>query len=428
MSGDLVAGDELAAGASALPAQISTFDFGALLRAGQRQGQLSHDDIVEALPHVDLTEDTLLHVLSQIETAGIVVVDEPIAHEELHGDLTEILSEPVPVAPQGAPEVPAKRPAAVAKSPSSPPAQISGDGSDAVRSYLHEIGKVALLTAEEEVELATELRRGVAAQERLAAGAGPEERTGLKLEARRGERAKLRLTESNLRLVVSIAKRYRNRGVAFLDLIQEGNIGLMKAVDRFDPDKGFRFSTYATWWIRQAITRALADQARTIRIPVHLVEAINQVIYTQRSLHQQLGREPSSAEVADAVGISAERIDELLTFNQDTISIEQPVGDDGGFAIGDMIEDATAENPGKVAELHQLDASLRKVLEDLEPREREIVAMRFGIGDGTIRTLDEVGHHFGVTKERVRQIEARTLYKLRNNEATAQFLAYLEDD
>jgi len=408
-----------------LPASLPRFEFEALMRAGKRSGQLTHDDVVEALPDVELDHETLDVVVGVIEGAGIVLVDDLEPHLDALPDLDEEVAA-VPAPPVAAPAKaakPAKRPAKVAAEPVS-----RADSADAVRAYLQEIGKVRLLTAEEEIELASEMRAGGMAAERLAdADLDPAEAAGLRLDARRGQRARQRLTEANLRLVVSIAKRYRSRGVAFLDLIQEGNIGLMKAVERFDPDKGFRFSTYATWWIRQAITRALADQARTIRIPVHLVEAINQVVFAQRQLHQQLGHEPTAAEVGAFLGVSETRVMDLLTLNQDTVSIEQPVGEDGGIQLGDMLEDLNAENPGVVAERHQLDATLREVLSELNERERAVVRLRFGLDDGKVRTLDEVGQAFGVTKERVRQIEAMTLSKLRRPEKLERIKDYLEE-
>ena len=246
----------------------------------------------------------------------------------------------------------------------------------------------------------------------------------LKLQIRRGEQARDELIRANLRLVVSIAKKYRNRGMAFLDLIQEGNLGLMRAVERFDPERGFKMSTYATWWIRQAITRAIADQVRTIRIPVHLMEQITSAVATQRRLTQELGRDATVDEVAQELGMTAEKVREFLRLNQDTVSLEQPVGDDN-FSLSDLIEDATTASPEEEASKHLLEDTLRGVLGDLSERERLVVAMRFGLGGTRVATLEEVGREFGITRERVRQIEAKTMAKLRRPENAAALRTFL---
>ena len=308
-----------------------------------------------------------------------------------------------------------------------------GAGSDPVHTYLKEIGKVPLLTGALEVELARRIEDGAEAAALLAehgqaaTSHGPGSRTDLRVRVRRGQQAKEALIEANLRLVVSIAKRYRNRGLAFLDLIQEGNLGLMRAVEKFDYTKGFKFSTYATWWIRQAITRALADQGRTIRIPVHMVETINKVVRVQRQLLQELGREPTVEEIAVRVEFPADRVREIQRINQDTVSLEQPMGEEEDFSLSDLIEDQAAEVPDDAATRVMLHAAVREALAGLPEREREVMALRFGLDDGRVRTLEEVGKAFGVTRERIRQIEAKTLAKLRHPNAAQPLRDFLEE-
>jgi len=317
---------------------------------------------------------------------------------------------------------------------------ISTSAEDPVHTYLKEIGKVPLLSAELEVEMARRIEAGNEAAARLAAheeaeaqGAPPEDVLSPDEQARErrvvrlGEQAKEVLIEANLRLVVSIAKRYRNRGLAFLDLIQEGNLGLMRAVDKFDYEKGFKFSTYATWWIRQAITRAIADQARTIRIPVHMVETINKVVWAQRHLLQELGREPTPEEVAQRVEFPIERVREIQRLSLDTVSLEQPVGEEDDFSLSDLIEDRSAVVPDDAATRAMLDRAVKAALAFLTEREQDIVRLRFGLDDGKIRTLEEVGKEFGVTRERVRQIESKTLAKLRRPDAAFLLRDYLEE-
>ena len=291
---------------------------------------------------------------------------------------------------------------------------------DPVRMYLKEIGKIQLLTYDEETKLASIIVTGNQAQEQLASieeeGYEIPESDLEKLRelVRKGEVAKNKLVEANLRLVVSIAKKYVGRGLQFLDLIQEGNMGLMKAVEKFDSDRGFKFSTYATWWIRQAITRAVADQARTIRIPVHMVETINKLVRVQRQLVQELSREPSPEEVADRMGIPVEKVQQIQKIAQEPISLEAPVGEEEDSSLGDFISDPTALDPYEYTAQEMLKKELNEVLQGLTDREEKVLRMRFGLLDGRQRTLEEVGREFGVTRERIRQIEAKALRKLKH--------------
>ena len=305
---------------------------------------------------------------------------------------------------------------------------------DPVRMYLKEIGKVSLLTAAEEVDLAMKIEAGVEAMVQLDAS---EEEGGVPLERRERRRlsrieqvgldAKQQLIEANLRLVVSIAKRYVGRGMLFLDLIQEGNLGLIRAVEKFDYTKGFKFSTYATWWIRQAITRAIADQARTIRIPVHMVETINKLIRVSRQLLQELGREPTPEEIAEEMSMPVERVREILKISQEPVSLETPIGEEEDSQLGDFIEDDAAVVPPDAASFSMLQEQLAKTLEGLAERERKVITLRFGLEDGHPRTLEEVGREFGVTRERIRQIESKTLAKLRHPSRSQKLKDYLED-
>lgn len=305
---------------------------------------------------------------------------------------------------------------------------------DPVRMYLKEIGKVSLLTAAEEVDLAMKIEAGVEAMAQLDAS---EEEGGVPLERRERRRlsrieqvgldAKQQLIEANLRLVVSIAKRYVGRGMLFLDLIQEGNLGLIRAVEKFDYTKGFKFSTYATWWIRQAITRAIADQARTIRIPVHMVETINKLVRIQRQLLQSLCREPTPEEIAEEMGLTPERVREIQKISQEPVSLETPIGEEEDSQLGDFIEDDVAVVPPDAASFSMLQEQLAKTLEGLAERERKVITLRFGLEDGHPRTLEEVGREFGVTRERIRQIESKTLAKLRHPSRSQKLKDYLED-
>lgn len=304
---------------------------------------------------------------------------------------------------------------------------------DPVRMYLKEIGKVPLLTAAEEIDLAMKIEAGVDATEKLeAADAGEleldrRERRRLGRIEQLGLDAKQQLIEANLRLVVSIAKRYVGRGMLFLDLIQEGNLGLIRAVEKFDYKKGFKFSTYATWWIRQAITRAIADQARTIRIPVHMVETINKLVRIQRQLLQEKGREPTPEEIGEQMGLTAERVREIQKISQEPVSLETPIGEEEDSQLGDFIEDDSAVVPPDAASFSMLQELLGKVLDGLAERERKVISLRFGLEDGHQRTLEEVGREFGVTRERIRQIESKTLAKLRHPSKSSKLKDFLDD-
>jgi RNA polymerase primary sigma factor len=300
--------------------------------------------------------------------------------------------------------------------------------SDPVRMYLQEIGRYPLLDAQQEVELAMQVEAGAKAAERLESMAvlEPTERVLLKRQARNAERAKARLAESNLRLVVSIAKKYVGRGLSLLDLIQEGNLGLIRAVEKFDYRRGFKFSTYATWWIRQAVTRALADQGRTIRVPVHMVETINKLAMVQRTLHQDLGREPTIEEIALDMDIESKKVTELRRIALDPVSLETPIGEEDDATIGDVVPDLGADVPVEEAAFKLLQEYLSLALESLNERERQVLVMRFGLDDGTVRTLEQVGEHFDVTRERVRQIETKALAKLRQPAKARQLEGYLE--
>jgi len=303
----------------------------------------------------------------------------------------------------------------------------AGTSTDLVRVYLREIGRVPLLTAAQEVELARRVEAGVFAAERLGQdgdlpGRLPRELLAISHD---GQRAKQQIIEANLRLVVSIAKRYAGRGLPFLDLIQEGNLGLIRAVEKFDYTKGYKFSTYASWWIRQAVSRAVADQARTIRIPVHMVETVNRILRTARMLVQTLGREPTAAEIAERVDLPAERVAEIRRLAMEPVSLHSPVGEEEGSELGDLIEDAEAVPPADLVSAGMLQSHLAEVLTHLGDREREVVRMRYGLVDGEPRTLEEVGRAFGVTRERVRQIEAKSLAKLRHPHLSEQLRDYL---
>jgi RNA polymerase primary sigma factor len=307
--------------------------------------------------------------------------------------------------------------------------QVAGATADPVKDYLKQIGKVALLNAEQEVELAKRIEAGLFAEEKTAAADGnlePKLRRELEWLAHDGRRAKNHLLEANLRLVVSLAKRYTGRGMLFLDLIQEGNLGLIRAVEKFDYTKGYKFSTYATWWIRQAITRAMADQARTIRIPVHMVEVINKLARVQRQMLQDLGREPTPEELAKELDMTPEKVVEVQKYGREPISLSTPLGEDGDSEFGDLIEDSEAVVPADAVSFTLLQEQLHAVLDTLSEREAGVVSMRFGLTDGQPKTLDEIGKVYGVTRERIRQIESKTMSKLRHPSRSQVLRDYLD--
>jgi RNA polymerase primary sigma factor len=414
-----------------------------LVKIGTAKGNLTEEEIQGALSDIDLSDDQFENVYSHFQKSGIDILDESVTDVDIHVDELDAPREDdddppddvtVEEAPEEVPvvaEKPAPKPRKKAKrrADSSSLAPLT---SDPVRMYLKEIGKVPLLTARQEVDLARKIEFGLEAVFTLEEA----EEKGVKLdraEVRRLERienvgiqAKKQLVEANLRLVVSIAKRYVGRGMLFLDLIQEGNLGLIRAVEKFDYTKGYKFSTYATWWIRQAITRAIADQARTIRIPVHMVETINKLIRVQRGLLQDLGREPTPEEIGDQMEMTAERVREILKISQEPVSLETPIGEEEDSQLGDFIEDSEAVVPPEAASFSMLQEQLSKVLDSLSERERKVIELRFGLDDGHPRTLEEVGREFGVTRERIRQIESKTLCKLRHPSRSSKLKDYLE--
>jgi RNA polymerase primary sigma factor len=367
-----------------------------LVAIGRERGGVSMADVASAFEHHDLPPDAIESVLRLLAEEGVEVLDPAVDDVE---DL----------------RVPDQGELSRRASPG-----------DLVRIYLREIGRVPLLTAEDEVELAKSIEAGLFAEEKLheADVFASNRRGDLQQLAADGVRAKQRLIEANLRLVVSIAKRYIGRGLIFLDLIQEGNLGLIRAVEKFDYTKGYKFSTYATWWIRQAVTRAIADQARTIRIPVHMVETINKLARVQRQLHQDLGREATVAEIAAEMGIAVHRVAEIQRVAQEPVSLQSPIGEEDSD-LGDFIEDADAVVPMEAAAFIMLQDQLEGILETLSPREQTIIHLRFGLTDGHPRTLEEVGREFGVTRERIRQIESKTLAKLRHPSRAQMLREYL---
>jgi RNA polymerase primary sigma factor len=385
---------------AALPREVQVDEVKDLVAKGKEAGFLSSEDIGAALAAAELPPDSMEAVLRLIADEGIEIV-EP-ADEDADDE---------PPAKSAADETDAAKTAT----------------SDPVRMYLKEIGRVPLLTAEEEVDLAKRVEAGLFASEKLlTSSVGAAMRRDLELIERDGQLAKKRLIEANLRLVVSIAKRYVGRGMLFLDLIQEGNLGLIRAVEKFDYTKGYKFSTYATWWIRQAITRAIADQARTIRIPVHMVETINKLVRIQRQLLQDLGREPTPEEIGKEMELPPERVREIQKLSQEPVSLETPIGEEDDSNLGDFIEDSDAVVPIDAASFILLQEQLDSILHTLSEREKKVIQLRFGLTDGHPRTLEEVGKEFGVTRERIRQIESKTLSKLRHPSRSQKLRDYLE--
>jgi RNA polymerase primary sigma factor len=412
-------------------------------------------DSALADPEIGLEDDedgtVDLENFDDLSDEDVVLDDEDLALETDEAEETEEAEEPEePEVEASAAEAPVAEvvklnPEAVAAAPEEeeeildlreddddlPAAQVAvaGATADPVKDYLKQIGKVPLLNAEQEVELAKRIEAGLFAEEKLA-DLGPtlttDQRIDMEWIADDGTRAKNHLLEANLRLVVSLAKRYTGRGMLFLDLIQEGNLGLIRAVEKFDYTKGYKFSTYATWWIRQAITRAMADQARTIRIPVHMVEVINKLARVQRQMLQDLGREPTPEELAVELDMTPEKVIEVQKYGREPISLHTPLGEDGDSEFGDLIEDSEAIQPGEAVSFTLLQEQLHSVLDTLSEREAGVVSMRFGLTDGQPKTLDEIGKVYGVTRERIRQIESKTMSKLRHPSRSQVLRDYLD--
>ena len=380
-----------------------------LLALGKKNGKLTLKEIADALSAVELETDDIDKLYETLEHEGIEIEGGDVLEAPIGDDEAEFKASEVE-------EVPEEELVDTS---------VLAEGfaiDDPVRMYLKEIGKVDLLSPEEEIDLAKKIMDGVAASEKMDEYESKENHDAVQADEivqwnraiKAGERAKKRLAEANLRLVVSIAKRYVGRGMLFLDLIQEGNLGLIKAVEKFDYTKGYKFSTYATWWIRQAITRAIADQARTIRIPVHMVETINKVIRVSRQLLQELGHDPSPEEIAAEMNMPVDRVRDILKIAQEPVSLETPIGEEEDSHLGDFIPDDDAPEPAEAASFMLLKEQLVEVLQTLTPREEKVLRLRFGIDDGHTRTLEEVGKEFKVTRERIRQIEAKALRKLRH--------------
>ncbi len=425
-----------------------------LLSLGSKSGSVTEDDIQVALKDVDVTDAQLTSIYQFLRDRGVEIIaaDEDEDSELSHDDMDDSMDEDdldgeesdedhdLKMAKNADAEMAStkskkksrartSRSRARARGIDASTVMLTGDP---VRMYLKEIGKVDLLTASEEVDLAMKIEAGLDASDKL------EKHENGELELTRAEMrrlmrveqvgldAKQALISANLRLVVSIAKRYVGRGMLFLDLIQEGNLGLIRAVEKFDYEKGFKFSTYATWWIRQAITRAIADQARTIRIPVHMVETINKLVRVQRQLLQDLGRDPTPEEIGAEMDMSADRVREIQKISQEPVSLETPIGEEEDSQLGDFIEDSQAVVPADAASFSMLQEQLTQVLDGLADRERKVIELRFGLVNGHPHTLEEVGREFGVTRERIRQIESKTLAKLRHPSRSSKLKDYIE--
>lgn len=401
-----------------------------LLDQGKKEGYLTAEEILDKLSVFDISPEVYDEILEMIRNEDIEIYEDVLADEdeiaaEEEEAIEELIEDEEPEDPFIDMDIDLET--HYATEDITLPTSIKIN--DPVRMYLKEIGKVELLTSEEEIDLAKIIEYAKYAEQQLAENLNLSETEAEEFRAaiHRGDLAKQRLVEANLRLVVSIAKRHVGRGMLFLDLIQEGNMGLMKAVDKFDYSKGFKFSTYATWWIRQAITRAIADQARTIRIPVHMVETINKLVRYQRQLVQELGREPSAEEIAAKMNTTPEKVREILKISQEPISLESPVGEEDDSNLGDFIPDSDAISPDEFASNELLKDELNDVLETLTDREERVLRLRFGLDDGRTRTLEEVGKEFGVTRERIRQIEAKALRKLRHPSRSKKLKDFMED-
>ncbi|MEU6536649.1 RNA polymerase sigma factor [Streptomyces sp. NPDC047000] len=396
-----------------------------LIEYGTDSGLAADSALEAALPHASAAMTLEVAPVQTQTLAQTVTPAVPAQKRAAHHPETA----PEPHDPQEPPaELPEDAPEAAEPPPPTRATETAGPSSDLFRQYLREIGRVPLLTAAEEVELARRVEAGLFAEEKL--GSTPDLDSELALDLDRlvvmGRMAKRRLIEANLRLVVSVAKRYVGRGLTMLDLVQEGNLGLIRAVEKFDYARGYKFSTYATWWIRQAMSRALADQARTIRVPVHVVELINRVVRVQRRLLQERGYEPTADEVAAQLDLAPERVGEVLRLAQEPVSLHAPVGEEDDVALGDLIEDGDAASPAESAAFLLLKEHLEAVLSTLGERERKVVQLRYGLADGRPRTLEEIGRIFGVTRERIRQIESKTLNKLRDHAFADQLRGYLD--
>ena len=399
---------------------VSEYEVTRLLRRGRARGRLTLDEVIDVFRDAELTSELIDGVRTSLRAEGIEF-DETVAVET---DADEVLR----LVKAGRVEYKVRPESGVEQ----------GSANDSTRLYLREIGQVALLTSADEVELAGAIIDGNEAEAQLSAlavaggldNADRAEVARLRRRQRRGDRARDRLTRANLRLVVSVAKKYGGRGLPLLDLFQEGNLGLMRAVEKFDASKGFKFSTYATWWIRQAITRAIADQSRTIRIPVHKVDAMNRVLRAQRDLAQELERDPSHTEIGDRAVLEPDEVAKLLRLasEQDNpLSLDSPMGEERDISLADLVPDVTAISPADAAGRRLLEDAVLASLEGLDDREKDVVRMRFGLNGEKPRTLEEVGKHFGVTRERVRQIEARTMAKLRHPHRSQTLRDYLDE-